>query len=80
MFRQRADEAFYKTWERFKTMLRKCPNHGFEDISQLSIFHNGLRSNTKMLLNAAVGGTMIVVDVKQVTKIIDALSSTDYQA
>ena len=59
-------------------MLRKCPNHVFEDIAQLSIFLNGLRSDTKMLLDGTAGGTMMVVDVEQAT--IDALASTDYQA
>jgi len=49
MFKQGADESFCETWEWFKMMLRKCPHHGFEDIAQLSIFHNGLRSDTKML-------------------------------
>jgi len=33
-----------------------------------------------MLLDVAVVGTMMVVDVEQATKIIDALISTDYQA
>jgi len=61
-------------------ILRKCPNHGFEDIAQLSIFRNDLISNTKMLLDVAVSGTMTTVDVEQVTRIIDALTSTDYQA
>jgi len=45
-------------------MLRKCPNHVFEYIAQLSFFHNGLRFDTKMLLDVAAGGTMIVVDVE----------------
>jgi len=61
-------------------MLRRCPNHGFEDIAQLSIFHNGLRADTKMILDTAAGGTMMAVDVEQATRIIDALASTDYQA
>jgi len=60
-------------------MLRRCPNHGFEDIAQLSIFHNGLRVDAKMILNAAARGTMMAVDVEQATRIIDALASTDYQ-
>jgi len=60
-------------------MLRRCPNHGFEDIAQLNIFHNGLRPDTKMILDAAAGGTMMSVDAKQATRIIDALASTDYQ-
>jgi len=33
-----------------------------------------------MLLDAAADDIMMVVDVRQVTRIIDALTSTDYQA
>jgi len=55
-------------------ILRKCPNHGFEDIAQLSIFLTGLRSDTKMLLDAATSGTMMVLEVEQVARIIDALA------
>jgi len=61
-------------------MLRKCQNHGFEEIALLSIFINGLRFDMKMLLDAAAGGTMVVVDVEQATRIIDVLPTTDYQA
>jgi len=71
MLRQGAEESFCETWERFKRMLRKCPNHGFEDIAQLSIFINDLRSDTKMLLDA---------DADQATRIIEALATTNYQA
>jgi len=61
-------------------MLRRFPNHGFEDIAHLNIFHNGLKPDTKMILDAAIGGTMMTVDAEQATRIIDALASTDYQA
>jgi len=61
-------------------MIRRCPNHGLEDIAQLTIFHNGLKSDTKMILDVAAEGTMMDVDVEQATRIIDALASTDYQA
>jgi len=78
-FRQGADEVFCAAWDRIKTMLRRCPNHGFEEIAQLNIFHNGLRPETKMILDAATRGTMMAVDVEQANRIIDALASTDYQ-
>jgi len=81
VFRQGVDESlFCETWKRFKMVLRKCPNHGFEDIAQLSIFLTGLRFDTKMLLHAIVSGTMMALDVEQVTTIIAAFASTDYQA
>jgi len=79
-FRQGSDEAFCDSWERFKVMLRRCPNHGFEDIAQLSIFHNGLRADTKMILDVVAGGTMMAIDVEQAIRIIDALTSINYQA
>jgi len=79
-FCQGADKAFYAAWDRFKTMLRRCLNHGFEEIAQLNIFHNGLRLETKMILDVAAGGTIMAVDVEQASRIIDALASTDYQA
>jgi len=43
---------------------KKIPNHGFKDIDKLSISHNGLRSDTKMLLDVVAGDTMMVVDVE----------------
>jgi len=61
-------------------LLRRCPNHGSEEIAQLNIFHNGLRLDTKMILDEVVGGTMMAVDVEHATRIIDALASTNYQA
>jgi len=42
-FKRGSDEAFCDAWEHFKVMLRRCPNHGFEDIVQLSIFISALR-------------------------------------
>jgi len=79
-FRQGPDEPFCEAWEWFNSLLRKCPNHGFEDIAQLNIFCNGLRPDTKMILDAATNGTMMSVDAEQATRIIEALASTDHQA
>jgi len=61
-------------------ILRKCQNHGFDEIAQLSIFINGLWSDAKMLLDAAAGGTMMLVDADQATRIIESLATTNYQA
>jgi len=80
MFRQGAHEVFCEIWERFKMILRKCPYHRFEEIAQLSIFLNGLISDTKMLIDAAASDTMMALDVEQARRIIYALKSTDYQA
>ncbi|XP_027922561.1 uncharacterized protein LOC114180442 [Vigna unguiculata] len=79
-FRQGPDEPFCEAWERLNSLLRKCPNHRFEDIAQLNIFCNGLRPDTKMILDATAGGTMMSVDAEKATRIIEALASIDHQA
>jgi len=58
----------------------KMPKPWVRRQCQLSIFHNGLRFDTKMLLDATISGTMIVVDAEHATKRIDASTSTNYQA
>ena len=70
IFRQGHEEAFYEAWERFQSLLRKCPNHGFDDVDQLNIFYSGLRPDIKMILDAAAGGTMMDADAEQATRII----------
>ncbi|XP_019423052.1 PREDICTED: uncharacterized protein LOC109332523 [Lupinus angustifolius] len=61
-------------------LLRKCLNHGFEDVDQLNIFSNGLKPENKMILDVAAGDTMMAVDDEQATIIITELSATDQQA
>ncbi|KAH1205954.1 hypothetical protein GmHk_16G046532 [Glycine max] len=49
----------YETWERFKSLLQRCPNHSFDDVAQLHIFYSGLRPQTKMIFDASAGSTMM---------------------
>nr|KYP41459.1 hypothetical protein KK1_037186 [Cajanus cajan] len=74
------DEPFCEAWERFKSLLRKFPNHGFEDIAQLNFFVNGIKPEVQMLLDAAAGGTMMFVGPEEATQIIESLASSDHQA
>ena len=38
-FTQNGDETLVKAWERFKRMLRMCPNHGIAKRSLIQIFY-----------------------------------------
>lgn len=42
-----------------KSMLRKCPNYGFDDLTQIHIFHNGFQSQQKLLLDETTGGSLM---------------------
>ncbi|KAH1233133.1 hypothetical protein GmHk_09G025649 [Glycine max] len=49
-FSQGSDKPPCETWERFKALLQRCPNHNFDDVAQLHIFYSGLKPQTKMVL------------------------------
>ncbi|XP_073120723.1 uncharacterized protein [Henckelia pumila] len=46
-FKQQDFEQLYEAWERYKELLRKCPNHNFPDWEQIELFYNGNQSSTE---------------------------------
>jgi len=55
-FHQFPDESLSEALERFRDLLRKTPTYGFSEPIQLNIFIDGLRPQTRQLLNASAGG------------------------
>ncbi|GKA26505.1 retrovirus-related pol polyprotein from transposon TNT 1-94 [Tanacetum coccineum] len=41
-FQQELDESLFHTWERFKELLMKCPQHYLTDMQEVILFYNGL--------------------------------------
>jgi hypothetical protein len=60
-FRQGTDETLYETCERFKSLLRRCPNHNISVEEQLNIFGNGLRPDIRTILDATAGESMMAI-------------------
>lgn len=70
---------FCEARENYKSMLRKCVNHGFNDITQIHIFHNGLQSQPKLLLDATTNGSLMYKITKEIIFIIDQMTLNDHQ-
>ena len=79
-FSQGSNEPFYETWERFKSLLRRYPNHSFDDAAQLHIFYSGLKPQTKMILDSSTKGTMMAKSPDEAIVIIDSIVASDYQS
>lgn len=56
-FNQGVSEPLCEAWERYKSLLRNCPKHGFTNQMQIYLFRQGLQNNTKVMLDATVGGS-----------------------
>ncbi|XP_075081450.1 uncharacterized protein LOC142166333 [Nicotiana tabacum] len=58
-FRQKAGESLYSPWERFKGLLRDCPHHNQTNEVLAHTFIEGLHSETKIVVDVAVGGQVL---------------------
>jgi hypothetical protein len=80
MFAQSSDESLCEAWERYKSLLRKCPNHGFDDTTQIHMFHGGLQPEAKLILDAAAHGSLMALSPKDVVDIINKMALNDRAA
>src|ERR1700712_1567560 len=78
-FYQWDQETLYEAWERFKELLRKCPNHGFQLWMQIELFYNGLVFNSKQVLDAAAGGAIMKKKAKEAFQLIEDMAMSAYQ-
>ncbi|XP_073317223.1 uncharacterized protein [Primulina huaijiensis] len=78
-FRQTDFEQLYEAWERYKELLRKCPNHGFEDWVQIELFYNGLNGKTRGKVDAADGGTIFAKSPDQAYDLLEQMTINSYQ-
>ncbi|XP_073061828.1 uncharacterized protein [Primulina eburnea] len=78
-FRQTNFEQLYEAWERYKELLRRCPNHGFEDWVQIELFYNGLNGQTRTTVDAAAGGTIFAKSPAQSYDLLEQMTINSYQ-
>lgn len=60
-------------------MLKRCINHGFYDLIQISIFRNRLQQLPKLLLDATTGGSLMSKSVEDIIVIIKKMALNDHQ-
>ena len=78
-FGQGDQETLYDAWDRFKELLRKCPQHGYELSAQVKIFYNGLNYSTRALVDAACGGSITMKTTREANLMFEELAKKNYQ-
>ncbi|GJW41823.1 retrovirus-related pol polyprotein from transposon TNT 1-94 [Tanacetum coccineum] len=65
-FQQDPDETLYQSWERFKELLMKCPQHNLTEMHEVILFYNGLDVPTRQILDSrGVVPTKTAADAKK---------------
>lgn len=63
----------FKTWERFKELLSKCPHNGIDPWLQLINFYEGLSPASRRIINNALGGPIMINTPKEAIEILNEL-------
>nr|GEW90422.1 reverse transcriptase domain-containing protein [Tanacetum cinerariifolium] len=77
-FQQRFDESFSEAWDRFKDLLRACPQHGLSELHQLDTFYNALNYKNQDSLNSAASGNFLDKMPRECLAIIESKSKARY--
>ena len=70
----------YDAWDRFKDLLKRCPQHGFELWFQAQTFYNGLNYATRSMVDAAVGGFVMNKTAEEPCDLYEDMATSHYQA
>jgi len=76
-FHQFPDESLSEALERFRGLLLKTPTHGFSKPIQLNIFIDGLRPQSKQLLDALVRGKIKMKTPDEAIDFIESMTASD---
>ena len=77
-FHQFLEEPLSEALERFHGLLRKTPTHGFTEPIQLNIFIDGLRLQSKQLLDAFAGGKIKLKTPKEAMELNENMAASDH--
>ena len=77
-FGQLEGENLAEAWDRFHELLRKCPHHRLTRWMQVHTFYNGLRNETRTVIDASAGGALMKKITDQAYEILeDAATNTN---
>ncbi|XP_022856879.1 uncharacterized protein LOC111377952 [Olea europaea var. sylvestris] len=75
-FQQRDGESYHEAWNRFKELMRKCPNHGITIGNQVQYFYMGLSSLSKSQVDSSAGGSIIGKSEQQCMDLFELIATT----
>lgn len=78
-FSQQDGETLYEAWERYKDLLRRCPQHGLSGWMEVQTFYQGLNQNVKQTIDATPGGYVGNKTTYEARKFLEYIRMNSYQ-
>ena len=80
IFKQGEDESLYNAWERYKKLLKRCPMHGIDQITQKDIFYHAMNYTSRGIIYAEYYGAFKRKSVEEANQLIEDLAKSNYRA
>ena len=68
-----------EAWERFHELLRRYPHHRLTRWMQVHTFYNGMRDETRIVIDASVGGAIMKKTTNQAYEILEDAATNNNQ-
>ena len=78
-FQQLPKESVFEAWERFKSLLRKCPDHRISLLDQILTFYHGITSTDQDKIALAAGGNLMRKTPQEAFDLIENMTHHHYQ-
>jgi hypothetical protein len=72
-------ESVFEAWERFKSLLRKCPDHKILLLDQILTFYHGITSIDRDKIMLAAGGNLMRKTPQEAYDLIENMTNHHYQ-
>ena len=79
-FKQEEEESLYNAWERYKKLLKRCPMHVIDQITQMDIFYHAMNYSSKGIIDATCYGAFKMKSTKEANQFIEDLAKSNYRA
>ncbi|KAK4276049.1 hypothetical protein QN277_019041 [Acacia crassicarpa] len=78
-FQQKPGESTYDAWDRFKDILRKCPQHGLVNWVQIEEFYKGLDTQTQSIVDASSRGSLLMKSYEEAYNLLERMGMNSHQ-
>ncbi|KAK2356100.1 hypothetical protein QL285_093455 [Trifolium repens] len=77
-FKQHESETLCEAYERFKLLMRRCPNHNISAMEQMQLFTAGMKMQHRMILDASAGGSIKVKTYAETKDLVEQMCQNEY--
>ncbi|KAK4284214.1 hypothetical protein QN277_001075 [Acacia crassicarpa] len=78
-FQQKSGESTYEAWDRFKDLLKRCPQHGLCEWVQLETFYRHLDGQTRSIVDASSGESILMKSYEEAHDLLERMAMNSHQ-